>query len=320
MGFLEKIKLVNEGKLSQKQFNNYMKDIEEEGERDENFFKEMKKEAKKTVERKTGNILKGKSDLKKKGDKYTVDTELKIKKGLDAKTKRALKKSVVEELDKRMEGGKMRTTAGKEFSNNNKARRKREEEMEAKELATLSFMERAGAFDRPPEMDDLLEKLHPVPRADMEHVLSQVEKNIDDKELLPAFYKETIKRIENQMGLNKEGKGLRNKPEIILSSDSEDERKPKRGGKLKPVNTLKDVLKHLLEHINDINGEYDEDDYKQSKEIIDLLKGIKKNKKKTTHKSSLNQYLENIEKKKDEARTKKSDEMMVKVDRFLNMF
>jgi len=54
---------------------------------------------------KEANIMKGRSDLKKKGDKYTVDTEMNIKKGLDAKTKRALKKSVMEELNKQMKGG-----------------------------------------------------------------------------------------------------------------------------------------------------------------------------------------------------------------------
>ena len=51
------------------------------------------------------NIMKGRSDLKKKGDKYTIDTILNVKKGLDDKVKRALKKSVIEELDKRIKGG-----------------------------------------------------------------------------------------------------------------------------------------------------------------------------------------------------------------------
>ena len=107
------------------------------------------------------------------------------------------------------------------------------------------------------------------------------------------------------------GSGMR--PTIVLSSDSEDER-PKRGGRVKPIKTLKDVLKHLLEHIEDLDGEFDEDDYKQSKEIIDILKKVKKAKKRAIPvQSSLSQYLENVEKKKD-------DERLLKVDKFLNMF
>ena len=107
------------------------------------------------------------------------------------------------------------------------------------------------------------------------------------------------------------GSGMR--PTIVLSSDSEDER-PKRGGRVKPIRTLKDVLKLLLEHIEDLDGEFDDDDYKQSKEIIDILKKVKKAKKRAIPvQSSLSQYLENIEKKKD-------DERLIKVDKFLNMF
>jgi hypothetical protein len=54
--------------------------------------------------RKEQNLMKGRSDLKKKGDKYTVDTEMNVRKGLEPEVKRALKKSVVEELDKRIKG------------------------------------------------------------------------------------------------------------------------------------------------------------------------------------------------------------------------
>jgi len=57
---------------------------------------------------KTGNIMKARSDLKKKGDKYTVDTEMNIKKGLDGKIKKALKKSIETELNKKMSGGSIR--------------------------------------------------------------------------------------------------------------------------------------------------------------------------------------------------------------------
>lgn len=55
-------------------------------------------------EYKEGEIMSGKSELVKKGKKYSIDTELKVKKGLEPKVKRALKKSVVEELDKRIKG------------------------------------------------------------------------------------------------------------------------------------------------------------------------------------------------------------------------
>lgn len=62
--------------------------------------------AKKTYKEKS--LMKAKSELKKKGDSYTVDTEMNVRKGLDAKVKRALKKSVVEELDKKISGSGIR--------------------------------------------------------------------------------------------------------------------------------------------------------------------------------------------------------------------
>lgn len=52
--------------------------------------------------------MKARSDLKKNGDKYTVDTEMNIKKGLDGKIKKALKKSIETELNKKMSGGSIR--------------------------------------------------------------------------------------------------------------------------------------------------------------------------------------------------------------------
>ena len=39
--------------------------------------------------------MKAHSDLEKKGDKYVVETEMTVKSGLDAKTKRALIKSFI---------------------------------------------------------------------------------------------------------------------------------------------------------------------------------------------------------------------------------
>jgi hypothetical protein len=54
----------------------------------------------KTKEYKEGNIMKAHSKLKKKGDKYSVDIELNIKKSLEQKVKRALIKSIIEELNR----------------------------------------------------------------------------------------------------------------------------------------------------------------------------------------------------------------------------
>jgi hypothetical protein len=56
-------------------------------------------EIKKNVEYKEGNIMKACSDLKNKDDKYEVETELNIKEGLDSKVKRALIKSIINELN-----------------------------------------------------------------------------------------------------------------------------------------------------------------------------------------------------------------------------
>lgn len=61
---------------------------------------------KKTYKEKS--LMKAKSELKKKGDSYTVDTEMNVRKGLDDKVKKALKKSVVEELDKKISGSGIR--------------------------------------------------------------------------------------------------------------------------------------------------------------------------------------------------------------------
>lgn len=78
-----------------------------ENEREKDFIKHMKKISGKTS-RKTGNIMKARSDIKKNGNKYTVDTEVNIKKGIDDKIKRALKKSVNEEFDKKIKGSGVR--------------------------------------------------------------------------------------------------------------------------------------------------------------------------------------------------------------------
>ena len=62
---------------------------------------------------KTGRIMDGRSDLikldKGKGKgKYAVEAEIKLRKGLEPKVKRALKKAVDLELDERIKGGRVR--------------------------------------------------------------------------------------------------------------------------------------------------------------------------------------------------------------------
>lgn len=65
-----------------------------------------KKSSKPKKEYKEEKIMKASSDLKKKGDKYTIDTEMNVKEGLDGKTKRALKKSIEDEVKKKIKGFK----------------------------------------------------------------------------------------------------------------------------------------------------------------------------------------------------------------------
>jgi hypothetical protein len=56
-----------------------------------------------------GEIMKGKSDLKKLPDgKFGIDTELDIKKGLEPKVKKALKKSIKQEIDDKLKGSGIR--------------------------------------------------------------------------------------------------------------------------------------------------------------------------------------------------------------------
>lgn len=55
---------------------------------------------------KESNIMKGRSDLKKtKSGKMAVETELNVRKNLEPKVKRALKKSIIEEVNKKIKGG-----------------------------------------------------------------------------------------------------------------------------------------------------------------------------------------------------------------------
>lgn len=56
---------------------------------------------------KPGNIMKARSDLKKKGDKYEITTDMNVRKGLGPKAKKALKESVNKALDKEFKGGRI---------------------------------------------------------------------------------------------------------------------------------------------------------------------------------------------------------------------
>lgn len=68
--------------------------------------KELLKEGKKiSMDKDIGTIMKGKSDLtKSKVGKYIVNTELKVKKDLNTKIKKALKQSILTEVDKKFKG------------------------------------------------------------------------------------------------------------------------------------------------------------------------------------------------------------------------
>jgi len=94
------------------EFEKLMKQWEQEGNYGYNYPDEKtypiknKKNKKEPEEYKQGNISKSRSDLKKnKSGKYEVETKLKVKKGLEPKVKRALKKSIIDEVNKKIKGG-----------------------------------------------------------------------------------------------------------------------------------------------------------------------------------------------------------------------
>lgn len=58
------------------------------------------------------NIMKARSDIKKSGDKFLVDTNMKVKKSLEPKVKNALKKSINLALDKEFKGGSINLDYG----------------------------------------------------------------------------------------------------------------------------------------------------------------------------------------------------------------
>ncbi len=74
----------------------------EDSSEDEKPIKKSKGRPKKTY--KQSNVMKARSDVVKKGGKYTVDTDMNIRKGLDSKIMRALKKSIIDEVSSKMKG------------------------------------------------------------------------------------------------------------------------------------------------------------------------------------------------------------------------
>jgi len=72
------------------------------------FMKLLKEGKTISYDKDLGIIMTGKSELKKsKQGKYSVDTELNIKKGLEPKIKKALKKSIIEEAEKKISVSKV---------------------------------------------------------------------------------------------------------------------------------------------------------------------------------------------------------------------
>ena len=92
---------------------------------------------KKEIEKDIGTIMKGKSDLVKKNNKYSVDTELDIKEGLQPKIKRALKKSVVKELDTRIKGRSINLDNDSSSSSDDEAPEKKVDISELKNYAKM---------------------------------------------------------------------------------------------------------------------------------------------------------------------------------------
>jgi hypothetical protein len=78
----------------------YLKNYKDEVYNEKSKIVKSKKEPK---EYKEGNIMKGRTDLVKMGNKYSVDTELNVNNNMNDKVKRALIKSMIEELNKKFD-------------------------------------------------------------------------------------------------------------------------------------------------------------------------------------------------------------------------
>lgn len=96
----------NTSSLTKEQKEKKRKSDEEELDKLYKSSMSKNKSKKETKKYKEEEIMKGSSELKKKGNKYTVDTELNIKEGLEPKVKRALKKSIIDETNKKIKNYK----------------------------------------------------------------------------------------------------------------------------------------------------------------------------------------------------------------------
>jgi hypothetical protein len=193
---------------------------------------------------KEGNIMKGRSDLIKKGDKYEVETELKIKKGLEPKVKKALKKSVIEELDKRMEGGRFANKAAQDAFKG---------DMKGVGINIVLDSDSDSDYEGC-GLGQSKKKVIPVVYDVNENIeiLSKVPRNI--RKLNPTNKSKEAKRLfknvkERDTYLDLFGKGIK---------------------------TYGDILNHLTEHITDESEPIDKRDYEQAKEIIDSIMAEKR--------------------------------------------
>jgi len=136
--------------------------------------------------KKERNLMKGRSDLKKVGDKYTVDTEINIRKGLEPKIKRALKKSVNDELDKKISGSGIRKI-NLDYSSSEEEKPKRRRPKKAKGLTCDDYIDSSSDSDSDKEDIKDLGKM-------LSHLISHIK---DPKEPIdPKDYKQSIELIK----------------------------------------------------------------------------------------------------------------------------
>lgn len=261
-------------------------------------FEKPKKE-KKTY--KESNIMKARSDLKKKGDKYEVETEMNVRKGLDKKVKSALKKSVISQLDKSISGsGVEKIVLDYSSSSEDEKPKKRGR---PKKIIGKGGTDKTLYNMRKHSERRILEELH-KPNLTEEELEKSVKKNSqknanisgrilerlakeDTDDLLDKDKKkndELFRKLEDDYQHNmliekKKNKKLFNKLEddyqyntymgkgVYEDDSSSDEEDIKEYGK---------ILKHLIGHIKDPKEKIDKNDFKQAIELIKKIKSKKK--------------------------------------------
>ncbi len=266
--------------------------------------REEEKLSKPKKEYKEDNIMKARSDLKKKGDKYTVDTEMNIKKGLEPKVKRALKKSITEEMDKKI--GKGIKGGGPVYSSikgmvDRRAQRIMDEDL-AEEL-------------RKEEEDNAISRMTPKEKREYYNKLAEYRNGWRaNPPSLQKWLPSTEVKVYPQTGVIMDeppatetqpatgtnpgsaglGKGLKKSKKIVLDySSSEDEKPIKRRGRPKKgkgteyenemdsssddedIKTYGQMLNHLIKHIKDPKEPIDPKDYKQAVMLIKKIKAKK---------------------------------------------